>query len=185
MKLRVIATCAATLVAAVPLSVMAESSSSKSGIRINLDELPPPAPAQPAQKTAAPKETAKPAANPKSKAAEKKEDAPAKIEGMEISRGDRGFLGVKIENNHFKISFYDAKRKPMVADVSRIALRWPVHYQPNPERAVLTPTEDGKAMTSEKVVRAPFSFKLFITLLKDTAPGEEPAAETYVVDFQG
>lgn len=158
---------------------------SKDEVRINLDQpaSPPPkaAPTAPAASKAAPSKDTRKAA-PKKDA--KKADTPGKIEGMEVSRGDKGFLGVKIENSNFKISFYDKEKKPVTADVAGIVLRWPVHYQPNDERALLTPTSDGKAMTSDKVIKPPFSFKLFITLLKSMTPGEDGDAETYVIDFR-
>jgi len=39
---------------------------------------------------------------------------------------------------------------------------------------------DGTSLSSEKSIRAPHEFKLFISLF---AEGAENAAETYVVDF--
>ena len=158
--------------------------------RINLDDppatTPPPASAKP--KTATPAKAADaPAAKtpaPKKDSKKKKDEPPPKIEGMEIQRGDRGYLGIKIEDNTFKVRFYDKEKKPMKADAARIALRWNVNYQPNPERTLLEPGDDGKVMSSEKTVRPPHAFKLFITLLNNDAPGEDPAAESYVVDFR-
>ena len=39
------------------------------------------------------------------------EPAPV-IEGIVVPRGALGFMGVQIVNSTFKISFYDAKKKP-------------------------------------------------------------------------
>ena len=64
---------------------------------------------------------------------------PAKIPGMEISRGAKGFMGLELVNGNFKLSFYDEKKKPIAPDVTRAALRWDVKYQPTPERTVLNP----------------------------------------------
>lgn len=119
---------------------------------------------------------------PPAKAA-KKEEPPPKIEGMEIPRGDRGFLGLEVVNSVFKLSFYDAKRKPVPPDVVRAVLRWDPKNKVGKERVVLSP--GGKnTMTSEKVVRPPYNFKLFITLLKEASEGDDPVGETHVVDFR-
>jgi hypothetical protein len=115
-----------------------------------------------------------------------KAEEPPKIEGMEVPRAGGGFLGVAIVGGTFKISFYDAKRKAAPADVARALLRWDPKYKQGSERVVLTPSADGKSLTSAKTIRPPYAFKLFITLLKDTAGAEEAAAgEVLVIDFRG
>ena len=113
----------------------------------------------------------------------KKEEPPAKIEGMEIPRGS-GFLGLQIVNSVFKLSFYDAKKKPIPPDVARVVLRWDAKYKVGKERAVLAPGGGLNSMTSEKNVRPPYLFKLYMTLLKEAAEGEDPVGETIVVDFR-
>ncbi|MDP3070590.1 MAG: hypothetical protein Q8N18_09890 [Opitutaceae bacterium] len=128
------------------------------------------------------------AADPASKAAKKKGEAePAKIEGIEVSRGAAGFMGVQIVGNTFKISFYDAKRKPIAADVPRAVLRWNPKNISGSERLLLTRTDDGMALTSPRIVRPPYLFKLYITLLPGAAEGEavEGSGETHVIDFRG
>jgi hypothetical protein len=111
------------------------------------------------------------------------EKDPPKIEGMEIKRG-AGFMGLAVVGGNFKLTFYDAKKKLVPPDVARAALRWSVNYKPLDERAVLNPSSDGKALTSSKVVKPPYLFKLFITLIP-AAGSEETSSETYVVDFRG
>ncbi len=164
----------------------AQTTGTKGGVRLNLDE---PATATPAakDKPAAAKTAGtttstatKPA--PAKKDAKKTEPEP-KIDGLAVARGAAGYLGVKVVDGNFRISFYGADKKPKSVDVSRAALRWPVQYQKADEHVVLQPSDDGKTLTSAKLVRPPFTFKLYITLLKDGAPGEDPAAENYVVDF--
>jgi hypothetical protein len=114
----------------------------------------------------------------------KKEEAPAKIEGMEIARGDAGFMGLKIVDGTFKLTFYDKAKKPIAADVSQAVMRWNPVYQRNEERVVLERSGDGKYLTSPRVIRPPHSFKLYMTLFKEPSPGTEAvAAENYVVDF--
>jgi hypothetical protein len=112
-----------------------------------------------------------------------KKEEPAKIEGMEIPRGDRGYLGLQIVDATFKLSFYDTKKKPTAANVDRAVLRWTPKYKTGDERIVLERAGDGKALTSSRNVRPPYNFKLFITLLKSAPDGSDAVAESYVVDF--
>ena len=114
-----------------------------------------------------------------------KTEAPPQIEGIVVPRGTLGFMGVQIVNSTFKISFYDAKRKPVKADVTRALLRWDSKARSGSERVMLNLSDDGKSLGSSRNIRPPYLFKLFITLLKDSAAGEEAAGETHVVDFRG
>lgn len=117
----------------------------------------------------------------KAGAAEKAE--PAKIEGMEVARGS-SYLGVAMVGGTFKISFYDAKKKPVAADVARALLRWDPKYKVGSERVMLNRSEDGMALASPRSIRPPYLFKLYITLLKDAAGGDDAAGETFVIDFR-
>ena len=141
--------------------------------KISLDQSPPEkaAPGKAAPGKEAPGKTAK------------KDEPPPKIAGMEIARGDR-FLGLEVVNGVFKLSFYDAKKKPVPPDVARAVLRWDPKYKVGQERTVLSPGGGVNVMTSEKTVRPPYNFKLFITLLKQATEGEDPVGETIVVDFK-
>lgn len=113
----------------------------------------------------------------------KKEEPPAKIDGIEIPRGEKGYLGIQIVNSTFKLSFYDAKKKPIAPDVARAALRWDPKYKVGEERVILNP--DEKSLTSPKNIRPPYNFKLFITLFKAPAEGADPVAtENYTIDFR-
>jgi hypothetical protein len=115
---------------------------------------------------------------------------PAKVEeepvipGIVIPRTNGGYLGLTLENSNFKLSFYDAKKKPAKADVTRATARWQAQYKIADERAVLNPTSDGMALASNKFVRPPYVFKLYLTLFKEGGEGEETTAEPYLVDFR-
>jgi hypothetical protein len=124
-----------------------------------------------------------PAAPAKAGAKAKKDEPPPKIKGLEIPRGDKGFLGLEIVNSTFKLTFYGVDRKPTTPDATRAVLHLPVHYQPAEERTVLNAGDDGHSLTSPKVIRPPWNFKLFITLLGTDANGKDTALETQVVDF--
>ncbi len=123
------------------------------------------------------------------KAPAKKAEAVPKIEGMEIARGAKGFLGLQLVGGTFKLSFYDMKKKPVAPDVARAMLRWDPKGKVGQERLVLN--RDGMALSSPRPVRPPYVFKLFITLIPEgaaTGDGAEaatPAGETIVVDFKG
>lgn len=137
-------------------------------------------------------QTTSPASKTKAKAAESStgKTAPAKkapepkIEGMEISRGELGYLGVQIVGASFKINFYDKKKAPIAPDVVRALLRWDPKYKQGQERLVLNLGEDGKSLTAGRAVRPPYNFKLIITLMKQTETGEDKAVETHVIDFR-
>ncbi|MBI5770564.1 MAG: hypothetical protein HZA93_22495 [Verrucomicrobia bacterium] len=190
MKNRSVTAWAVALLAAAVSS--AQSTRNSPPVHINLDEPPaaakktapagPAAPAKPAAPATGKVDPNKPAAPADAKKdgkseAKKKEDEIGKIEGMEIPRGG-GFLGLQVVNGTFRLSFYDAKKKPAAPDVVRAVLRWNVSYQKQPERVILVPGD--KALVADKTVRPPYSFKLFLSLFK--GEGDENA-ENLTVDF--
>ena len=121
--------------------------------------------------------------SPGSKSGSAQAEEPAKIEGMEIPRGT-GFLGLQIVDSTFKLSFYDAEKKPVPPDVDRAALRWDPKYKVGEERVVLNLSADGKSLSSPKNIRPPYLFKVYMTLVREAAPGTPPVNETMVVDFR-
>ena len=151
-------------------------------VKVNLDDPAPPAanagskPATPPATKAAPGQPA-PKADPKKKDA-KKADEMGKIPGVEIPRG-AGYLGIELVGGTFKLSFYDAKKTPTPPDATRANLRWSPKTQSLPERAVLN--LDGNALTSPKVIKPPYNFTLFITLVK--GEGDDAPTENFTVDF--
>jgi hypothetical protein len=152
------------------------------------ERTPEPAPKAVKRIDLTPAAAAKAATNPKAPAkaadknAPKKEEPPGKIEGQEIPRGDGRFFGIQVVDSVFKLSFYDAKKKPIVPDVAYAVLRWTSKHKTGDERVVLMP--DGKLLTSPKNIRPPYAFKLFITLFKAPPDGADPVAtENFVIDF--
>jgi hypothetical protein len=135
-------------------------------------------------KKAAPKADAKAKAAPvvvpaKKDDKNKKAEEMGKIDGMTLPRGT-GFLGVQIVNGVFKITNYNAKKKPAAADFTRIVLRWNAPYQKAPERTQLGPTGLG-TFSSEKIVKPPHTFRLSITLFR--GDGDDAPAENLSLDF--
>ena len=109
------------------------------------------------------------------------DDKEGTITGTPIKRDKAGWLGIEIKDNTFVLTFYNDKKKKTAADKTSAVLRWPVHYQPNPERTELTPTSDPAVFSSPYPVKAPHSFNLHITLLSDN----KDDVESYVIDFSG
>jgi hypothetical protein len=110
---------------------------------------------------------------------DKDKDKEGVVAGFAIKRDDSGWLGLEIKDNLFRMTFYNAKKKHVPANRPSAVVWWSVHYQPNPERTELTPTDDPAILASGYLVKDPHVFKLHITLLK---PGTTDV-ETYVVDF--
>ncbi len=102
------------------------------------------------------------------------------IVGVTIARSNGKFLGLSIENGGFKLAFYDAKKKPVAADVARAALRWNPKRTKGEERVVLLPSDDGKALSFGKFVQPPRIFKVYVTLQSE----DGTAGEHYVVDYR-
>jgi len=103
------------------------------------------------------------------------------VSGLAIQRG-QGWIGIELDDNTFKMTFYNSKKKPVAADANSAVLWWPVHYQSNPERTELVPTGDPAVLASSYTVKPPHSFILHVTLL---FTGKPDSTESYVVNFSG
>jgi hypothetical protein len=134
----------------------------------------------PAQKAAQEKakQPAKPAPGKAARPPEKDAEPEPQINGIAVPREKGGFIGISVENSNFKVRFYDDKKKPIAADVARASLRWTSTKRKGDEYMVLTPSEDGKSLTSDRVVPAPYSFRLFLRLLQ---ADESLTPEVYTV----
>lgn len=110
-----------------------------------------------------------------------KEETPAEIvlPGVVKPRPSGGFLSVQVVDGKLQISFYDAKKRQVPADVPRAAARWRSNRKVSEERSVLNPSSDGKTLTSIGFVRPPFVFKVYLTLLSE----EGTAVESHVIDL--
>jgi hypothetical protein len=123
-----------------------------------------------------------PAAKTPVKADEKKPVPEPKIPGTTIVRGNGTFLGLEVADGLFKLSFYDKKKKPMVPDVLRAIARWPNTRGPGDNRTVLNLS--GNSLIGQKPVVPPFSWNVYLTLLKDGGdPAKPEQVETFVVPF--
>jgi len=109
------------------------------------------------------------------------EEKEGTISGTPIQRGEN-WIGIELKDSNFVLTFYNAKKKPVAADASSAVLWWPVHYQPNPERTELVPTDSPSVFASSYTVKTPHAFLLHITLL---FAGKADATESYVINFSG
>jgi len=121
-------------------------------------------------------------AGAKNLAAPKPAEPEPKIPGFVIPRPNGGYLSLLVdEGGHFKLTFYDAKKKLTPVDVPHARLRWPAQYKVIDERTVLNPNADGTALTSPKFVRIPYAYRIYLYLF--AGEGDE-AGEHYVIDFR-
>jgi hypothetical protein len=105
------------------------------------------------------------------------------IPGFTIARPNGGYLGLEIDDNsNFKLSFYDKDKTPVAPDVALATIRWHPNNVKVLEFFSLTPSGDGKCLTSPRAVRRPWVFKLAILLF---AAGNNDPVESYSVDFSG
>jgi hypothetical protein len=105
------------------------------------------------------------------------------IPGVTIPRDNGGFLGLEIDrNSNFKLSFYDKDKAPVAADVGLATMRWHDSNTVKIEFVSLNPGGDGKCLTSPRVIRRPWTFKLTILLF---AAGNNDPVESYTVDYSG
>jgi hypothetical protein len=112
-----------------------------------------------------------------------KDDEEGTVAGMPIARTQGGgWLGLELKDSTFRLTFYNAKKKPVAADASSAAMRWTVHYQPNDERTELVPTDDPAVLASPYFVRPPHAFPLHIVLL---FAGKPDASEAYSFAYSG
>jgi hypothetical protein len=131
--------------------------------------------------TPAPTPVPAPAAKPVVPAKPVEKEEP-KIPGIVLQRPNGNQLGLTLANGTFKLSFYDKKRKAILADVTRARATWNPVYKAIPEQTILNLLDGGKAIGGGKPVRAPYAFKLRLTLLAGEGESEQ-SVESYTVDI--
>ena len=140
--------------------------------------------AQTVPKKDAPKQPAKPAtpkAAPAPAPAAPAEEAEITLPGAVITRASGGFLSLTVEGGHFKLSFYDVKKKPASADAVRATARWDPVNKPGVMRTVLLPAGGNQALTGNTFVQPPFVFKVYLSLIGP----DDAVLESHVIDFRG
>ena len=108
--------------------------------------------------------------------------APA-MPGTVIPRPQGGYLALTAtDDSHFKLLFFDKKKKPEKADVMRALLRYTSLSHPQ-EITVMNPNDDGTALISARVIFGhPRVFLVYLSLFNGA--GDTPD-EHYVVNFSG
>ena len=151
--------------------------------------LPAPAPAaRPAAPTTSttPAVKADPKAKPDPKAKvddkKKKADEMGVIKGVTVNRANGTYLGLEVVSGNWVLSFYDKKKKPTGMDVTRGTARWPNVRGPGDNRTVLNAS--GTKLVGSKTVLPPYTFNVYITLLKGEGD-DATAVESFVVQYRG
>ncbi|MEY3608126.1 MAG: hypothetical protein RLZZ447_914, partial [Verrucomicrobiota bacterium] len=68
----------------------------------------------------------------------------AKIEGVLIPRGEKGFLALRVAGGGFELRFFSPERRPLPPELPRAVVRWtPVGRKTAPESHVLELSTDG------------------------------------------
>jgi hypothetical protein len=112
-----------------------------------------------------------------------KEEPEPVIPGTTLDRKDGSFIGLELADGGFKLSFYDKKKKQVACDVAQATARWNPNNKKGDERRVLNLSGDGKTLVSNPpVVRPPYIFKLYLTLLSE----DGQVVESFpAIDFRG
>lgn len=106
----------------------------------------------------------------------------ARIEGVLIPRGGKGFLALRLAGGGFELRFFSPERRPLVPEVPRAVVRFtPVGRKTGPESHLLELSADGKALQSARTVRPPHGFRVTVLLF---AAGAEQPLETHTADFR-
>lgn len=122
-----------------------------------------------AAETAKPAAPAVPAVKPKPKA-----KIPDPVVGLLFNRKAGGYANLRVENNNFVLSFYDAKQEETKPDVSRAIVRF--RRFGRDQRFMLTGAAGGPNLTSTIFVERPYRFTVTVLLFKD---GVEEPDETF------
>jgi hypothetical protein len=109
------------------------------------------------------------------------EGAAPQLPGTVIAREDGRFLSLSLDGMHFKLSFYDANKVLVEPDAVRAVARWDPVNKAGVLRAVLNPSEDGKALKGNVLVRPPYVFKVQLLLIG----ADDNTIESHSVDFRG
>lgn len=102
------------------------------------------------------------------------------IEGLEIARANGSYLGLRVVNGSWLLSFYDQEKKPVAVDVAMATTRWLPVNRKGREFCALNPGAEKSCLYGNRPVKPPYGFQLSLTLLD--AKGE--VVESFSVKFQ-
>ena len=106
----------------------------------------------------------------------------AKIEGVLIPRGEKGWLALRLAGGGFELRFFSPDRRPLVPELPRAVVRWTLAgRKTGPESHLLELSADGKALQSSRIVRPPHVFRVTILLF---AAGAEQPVEVHTAEFR-
>lgn len=105
------------------------------------------------------------------------------LEGVVVERKSGGFMTLTMDGKKLVLRFFDAKKKPVAADVRGGFVRF-LFGNRSPERRPLVPTGDGMGLTHGEPLRTPHIFSAHITLRHGEGEDEDDiASEDYIVSY--
>ncbi len=116
---------------------------------------------------------------PRPFAAGGEEEEEGEVKGIALARPDGTWLGLTMDGLNLRLTFYNAKKNPTAPDIARATARWNRPTVATPERAVLNPSGDGFSLTGNRVVRKPWTFVVFLSLVDD----KDEVVESYQVQL--
>lgn len=108
------------------------------------------------------------------------EEEEPEVIGVEVSRGDGGYLGLAVEGNAFVVRFYDEEKKglPVPPHVARAVVHWNAVQKAGRQRVVLVPS--GDLLRSPPRVRPPYAFIAYLILFEE----EGETVESHAVNMR-
>lgn len=116
---------------------------------------------------------------PRPTAAGGEEEEEGEVKGIPLQRPNGTWLGVTMDGLNLRMTFYNAKKNPTAPDIVRATARWNRPTVATPERAVLNPSGDGFSLTGNRVVRKPWTFVVYFSLVND----KDEVVESYQVQL--
>lgn len=123
-------------------------------------------------------------------AAEAVAEPEPELEGVVVPRGD-GFMTVTMDGPRVVLRFFDAKKKAIAPDVHHAIVKFKMSGR-RPQNRTLLLGADGMSLTHGRMLRAPYIFKAFVSLVKDASAetvadddeaAEATAGERYEINF--
>ena len=100
--------------------------------------------------------------------------------GVNLERDHGGWLNVVVQDDQFVISFYNAKKEPVTADLHHGLVRY-AYSENGSDRTVLRRSADGKTLISPHEVTPPDIFRVHLALFHE---GADDLAETHAFSYK-
>jgi hypothetical protein len=106
-----------------------------------------------------------------------------KIAGTGVVRSTGGKMALTVEQNNFRLRFFDEELQPMAPDVDRAVIRYEGAMRSVEQFPLARMAGEPPFLGSPRVVRGPFVFKVTLMLFRGPV-GSDPV-ETYSFRYPG